>query len=104
LGPTQKAAMNVISQVTLEPCPDKLLKTKYAGVMELADIQDLKSWAPQGACGFESRPRHFSFKNLQKSKSLAQAGNLIEIRRFAYFLPISNLKLSAASRVFSSTP
>jgi integrase len=27
-------------------------------VAELADAQDLKSWVPQGACGFDSRPRH----------------------------------------------
>ena len=25
---------------------------------ELADAQDLKSWVPKGACGFDSRPRH----------------------------------------------
>jgi hypothetical protein len=31
-----------------------------AGVAELADAQDLKSWVPQGACGFDSRPRHFA--------------------------------------------
>jgi hypothetical protein len=24
----------------------------------------LKSWAPQGACGFESRPRHFRISGL----------------------------------------
>src|ERR1043165_7202874 len=29
-----------------------------AGVAELADAQDLKSWVPQGACGFDARPRH----------------------------------------------
>ena len=29
-----------------------------AGVAKLADAQDLKSWVPQGACGFDSRPRH----------------------------------------------
>jgi hypothetical protein len=27
-------------------------------VAELADAQDLKSWVPQGACGFDARPRH----------------------------------------------
>ena len=26
---------------------------------ELADAQDLKSWVPRGACGFDSRPRHY---------------------------------------------
>jgi hypothetical protein len=26
-------------------------------VAELADAQDLKSWVPQGACGFKTRPR-----------------------------------------------
>jgi hypothetical protein len=31
---------------------------QQAGVAELADAQDLKSWVPQGACGFDSRPRH----------------------------------------------
>jgi hypothetical protein len=36
----------------------KLLNLKCAGVAELADAQDLKSWAPQGACGFDSHPRH----------------------------------------------
>ena len=25
---------------------------------KLADAQDLKSWDPQGSCGFDSRPRH----------------------------------------------
>jgi hypothetical protein len=30
----------------------------HAGVAELADAQDLKSWAAQAACGFDSRPRH----------------------------------------------
>jgi hypothetical protein len=30
----------------------------HAGVAELADAQDLKSWVPQGACGFDARPRH----------------------------------------------
>jgi hypothetical protein len=29
-----------------------------AGVAELADAQDLKSWVAQAACGFDSRPRH----------------------------------------------
>jgi hypothetical protein len=29
-----------------------------AGVAELADAQDLKSWVPKGACGFDTRPRH----------------------------------------------
>jgi hypothetical protein len=29
-----------------------------AGVAELADAQDLKSWVAQAACGFNSRPRH----------------------------------------------
>src|SRR4029450_1964879 len=31
-----------------------------AGVAELADAQDLKSWVPQGACGFDSHPRDYS--------------------------------------------
>jgi integrase len=35
-------------------------------VAELADAQDLKSWVPQGACGFDSRPRHY-INNGQKS-------------------------------------
>ena len=26
---------------------------------ELADAQDLKSWVPKGACGFDSHPRHY---------------------------------------------
>src|SRR5262249_35538499 len=28
----------------------------HAGVAELADAQDLKSWAARAACGFDSRP------------------------------------------------
>jgi hypothetical protein len=35
-------------------------------VAELADAQDLKSWVPQGACGFETRPRH-EFPNRRSS-------------------------------------
>ena len=31
-----------------------------AGVAKLADAQDLKSWVAQAACGFDSRPRHFT--------------------------------------------
>ena len=31
------------------------MATQCAGVAELADAQDLKSWAPQGAYGFDSR-------------------------------------------------
>ena len=38
--------------------PRKLMIPPHAGVAELADAQDLKSWAPKGACGFDSRPRH----------------------------------------------
>ena len=29
-----------------------------AGVAELADAQDLKSWGWQQPCGFDSHPRH----------------------------------------------
>ena len=32
--------------------------TVSAGVAELVDARDLKSWVPNGACGFDSRPRH----------------------------------------------
>src|SRR6516225_7783890 len=35
-----------------------LHQPNHAGVAELADAQDLKSWVPQGACGFDTRPRH----------------------------------------------
>src|SRR5262245_42600700 len=38
--------------------PRKLLIPLQAGVAELADAQDLKSWVPKGACGFDPRPRH----------------------------------------------
>ncbi len=38
-----------------------------AGVAELADAQDLKSWVPQGACGFDSRPRHSSTLESQRA-------------------------------------
>ncbi len=32
---------------------------------ELADAQDLKSWAWQRACGFDPRPRHFRINKLR---------------------------------------
>ena len=35
---------------------------QQAGVAELADAQDLKSWAAQAACGFDSHPRHHFLK------------------------------------------
>src|SRR4051812_18106966 len=35
-----------------------LQRSPEAGVAELADAQDLKSWVAQAACGFDSRPRH----------------------------------------------
>ena len=39
--------------------PHKLSKKfPRAGVAKLADAQDLKSWDPQGSCGFDPRPRH----------------------------------------------
>ena len=38
--------------------PRKLLIPLQAGVAKLADAQDLKSWDPQGSCGFDSHLRH----------------------------------------------
>jgi hypothetical protein len=38
-------------------CVDEIFGSD-AGVAKLADAQDLKSWAPKGACGFDPRPRH----------------------------------------------
>jgi LAGLIDADG-like domain len=35
----------------------------YAGVLELVDNTDLKSVAPEGACGFESHPRHIFYRS-----------------------------------------
>jgi hypothetical protein len=43
----------------------KLQQAFCAGVAELADAQDLKSWAPYGACGFNSHPRYHVFNDLQ---------------------------------------
>ena len=36
----------------------RTLRDVGAGVAELADAQDLKSWVPEGTCGFDPRPRH----------------------------------------------
>jgi hypothetical protein len=36
----------------------------HAGVAELADAQDLKSWVAQAACGFDSRPRQIPYDDL----------------------------------------
>jgi hypothetical protein len=52
--------------MTFHARPAKLLQAFCAGVAELADAQDLKSWAWQRACGFDSRPRHHLFNNLAK--------------------------------------
>jgi hypothetical protein len=41
-----------MTQAIIEPL------TPHAGVAELADAQDLKSWVQQWACGFNPRPRH----------------------------------------------
>jgi hypothetical protein len=38
---------------------------RSAWVTELADVPDLKSGAPRGACGFDSRPRHFLLSQIQ---------------------------------------
>lgn len=44
--------------LSLQPnCPDG----------ETADAQDLKSWAPEGACGFESRSGHYCCSNKRGS-------------------------------------
>ena len=40
-----------------------------AGVAELADAQDLKSWVSKEACGFDSRPRHHKTKDLPTATS-----------------------------------
>jgi hypothetical protein len=36
-----------------------------------ADAQDLKSWDPQGSCGFDSRPRHHPVSQVQTGRSKA---------------------------------
>ena len=43
----------------------KLFVLHCAGVAKLADAQDLKSWAWQRACGFDSRPRHHVYYDLE---------------------------------------
>ena len=40
-----------------------------AGVAELADAQDLKSWDPQGSCGFDSHPRHKALYLVDRPKA-----------------------------------
>src|SRR6476659_8584875 len=56
---------------TRDDCDGKSCDMRYlppcAGVAELADAQDLKSWVPKGACGFDSRPRHFGIKHTESS-------------------------------------
>jgi hypothetical protein len=52
---------------------------QQAGVAELADAQDLKSWVPQGACGFDPRPRH-------KPIPIMRGFRLIRLRRFGRLL------------------
>jgi hypothetical protein len=41
---------------------------QHAGVAELADAQDLKSWVAQAACGFDSRPRHHNVHDGPRSE------------------------------------
>ena len=49
----------------------------HAGVAELADAQDLKSWVPRGACGFDPRPRH----DLRSRSARAEGGAQARARR-----------------------
>src|SRR6476469_698000 len=50
-----------------------------AGVAELADAQDLKSWVPQGACGFDARPRHSQHAQNQWFTRVSRGRRVIEI-------------------------
>ena len=43
-----------------------------AGVAELADAQDLKSWGPKGPCRFNSGPRHEGAPGVEFVGRLAQ--------------------------------
>ena len=63
---------------------DFLDNLRYAGVAELADAQDLKSWVPQGACGFDSRPRH---QILRKSASSSVDSAMPERRETGRLIP-----------------
>ena len=50
-----------------------------AGVAKLADAQDLKSWVPQGACGFDPRPRHQMlqrFRRCERSDAVFMAAQM----------------------------
>ena len=42
----------------IESCRSRLCQGYGGRSGEMADAQDLKSWAPNRACGFESRLRH----------------------------------------------
>src|SRR4029453_14764918 len=60
----QESRKGAFSRMTVLRGDANLLKNKCAGVAKLTDAQDLKTWAPQGACGFESRPRHLRISGL----------------------------------------
>src|ERR1700752_2561761 len=53
----------------------------YAGVAELADAQDLKSWVPRGACGFDSRPRQL-FATMSPASTTGPRGPIERHERF----------------------
>jgi hypothetical protein len=73
------------------------LTERHAGVAELADAQDLKSWVAQAACGFDSRPRHQILRKSSGSRdqrrrpasavwSTAPVLSLFAVRRVAVLL------------------
>ncbi len=60
-----------LATITAHPCLTESCSAPTfstdAGVAELADAQDLKSWVAKAACGFDSRPRHEIFGNSSDS-------------------------------------
>jgi hypothetical protein len=62
-------------------------------VAKLADAQDLKSWAPQGACGFDPHPRHHQLPPVESCAAIAPENS-----------PVSDPTIEAIARQFGAQP
>ena len=73
---------------------------------ELADAQDLKSWASQGACGFDSHPRHHVFNELQESPIWGKSPKTADFAEMAikgYFVSVFTIFIHVVTIQLAAT-